>query len=179
MWNQRIRNDDALLQLAQQGDREALDSLLTTHRNELFHYLCKHFPSLNDDDIEDAVQQTAVDVCSEIQRTALRSSFKSWLYSIAQHRCVDVIRKRRPGTVAVEELPDELFDDCAMEVDTDFRLDLQQALAALPPRMRLAFTYRLGGLDYDTIAQVLGTSRGNVASDIHRARERLEKFLQA
>ena len=178
MWNRRANSNEMLLQLAQQGDREALDSLIALHRTELFHYLCKHFPSLNDDDIEDAVQQASVDVCGDLGSTTLRSSFKSWLYSIAQHRCVDLLRKRRSNAVAIEELPDELFDDCAMATDTDFRLDLQQALAALPTRMRLAFTYRLAGLDYDTIARVLGTSRGNVASEIHRARERLGKFLR-
>lgn len=109
MWTRPVA-DSELLKSAQQGDRATLDYLLSAHRSDLFRYLCRFYPSLSPDDIEDAIQITSIQVSTDISRTTIGCSFKAWFYSIAKHRCVDLLRKRRPQDISLDESPLELPD---------------------------------------------------------------------
>lgn len=81
------------LVLAQHGDwRELLAELLQRHRQSL---LTRCFLYLqNQQDAEDAVQETELRVFRAIQSFRQESSFRTWLYAIADRQCHDLARKR-------------------------------------------------------------------------------------
>lgn len=61
---------------------------------------------------------------------------------------------------------------------TDELLDLRAGIAALPERMRLAFTlHHLAGLRVDDVAAALEVSPGTVKSALHDARTKLQAHL--
>jgi RNA polymerase sigma-70 factor (ECF subfamily) len=98
---------------------------------------------------------------------------------------VDELRRRQrsPVVVADESAP-EAIDPSNVEQDADGDATdelVRRALAALPEKYRLPLVYAaIDGLDYDTIATMLGIPVGTVKTNIHRGsvlRERLEGSL--
>ena len=59
------------------------------------------------------------------------------------------------------------------------RLDLEQAIAALPPQARAVFVlFDVEGWSHDEIAEKLGVVAGTSKAQLHRARNLLKEALQ-
>jgi RNA polymerase sigma-70 factor (ECF subfamily) len=59
------------------------------------------------------------------------------------------------------------------------RQQVQDVVAKLPPEQRMVVVLRYTeGLQYEEIAEVLGCSKGTVASRLNRAHKTLERRLQ-
>lgn len=112
-------------------------------------------------------------------------TFGGWLHRITTNLFLDQVRrKQRQRTWAlgaydgdapragVNDEPERGFEMANLDVD------IQAALAALPPEYRVAVVLRdLEDLTYEEIAEVLGVSLGTVRSRIHRGRSRLREAL--
>ena len=60
------------------------------------------------------------------------------------------------------------------------RMDLERALAALPPGCRAVFVlHDIEGREHREIAEALGVSDGTSKSQLHKARLRLRTMLKA
>ncbi len=91
------------LNQAQRGDREAFGLLAERYRREM-HVHCYHMlGSLADAD--DAVQEAFLRAWRGIDGFAGRSSFRSWLYSIATNACLDALATRKRS---LRTLPERL-----------------------------------------------------------------------
>lgn len=110
---------------------------------------------------------------------ARKGPLKPWFLRVVRNRCIDLLRKRRPTGVAIEELtapgatPDEDLE--AGERDRD----LQRALAGIKPEQRQIVVLRdYLDLSYAEIAAVLDVAPGTVMSRLHRARLALKEQLE-
>ena len=174
---------------AQAGDRDALETLLRRHHDRLWA-LCRRLTG-NHADAEDALQDALIAVARGIRRYDGRAAFTTWSYRVATNACLDELRRRRrrpvpdtPGTMgagtssgapggAVSAPP----APAAVEAVAD-RLDIDAALALLPPDFRAAVVLRdVCDLDYAEIARVLGIPPGTVRSRIARGRSQLADLL--
>jgi RNA polymerase sigma-70 factor (ECF subfamily) len=113
-----------------------------------------------------------------------RSRFGTWSYRIAVNASLDELRRRR-------RRPEPGLDEARTErgwgggggpqfssADSDQRLDVDAALARLPPDFRAAVVLRdLCGLDYAEIASILDIPPGTVRSRIARGRSLLVPLL--
>jgi DNA-directed RNA polymerase specialized sigma24 family protein len=115
-----------LLARACAGDSEAFGRLTAPHRHELLIHCYRMLGSMQD--AEDALQETLLAAWQALAGFELRSSLRTWLYTIATHRCLNARRatRRRPPkgwdvpgvqppmpsrlgeVVWLEPLPDEL-----------------------------------------------------------------------
>ena len=69
--------------------------------------------------------------------------------------------------------------DAAVSTDSpEMRMDLENAIAALPTGARMAFVlHEIEGYQHDEIAAQLGIAAGTVKAQLHRARKLLIKAL--
>jgi RNA polymerase sigma-70 factor (ECF subfamily) len=166
---------------AQSGDRAALDALLRRHHDRI-HALCRRITG-NDADALDATQESLIAIVRGLHRFDGRASFGTWSYRVATNACLDELRRRRrrpdPGLPDVEREHDAGdegrpgLDDAVSD-----RLDVDAALAQLPPEFRAAVVLRdVCGLDYAEIAEVLDAPPGTVRSRIARGRALLARRL--
>ncbi len=174
-------DDLALVQAAQAGDRSALDTLLRRHVDRI-HAVCRRLCG-NDADAADATQEALIAVVRGLPRFDGRAAFTTWVYRVATNAALDELRRRRrrpePG---LDDLGHRATDEPPagppMAEAVADRVDLDAALAQLPPEFRAAVVLRdVCTLDYDEIAEVLGIPPGTVRSRIARGRAALARQL--
>lgn len=168
------RDDRVLAADAAGGDRRALELLLERHLDRI-HTLCRRVTA-DPDDALDATQEALIAVARGVASYDGRARFTTWLYRVATNAALDEVRRRSRRPVPTDN-PSEgsahRFDDAV-----DARLDLDAALARVPPDFRAAVVLRdLCDLDYEEVAAVLGVPIGTVRSRIARGRAALAAAL--
>jgi RNA polymerase sigma-70 factor (TIGR02960 family) len=186
---------------ARAGDQQAFRELTDAHRRELQVHCYRMLGSVQD--AEDALQETLLAAWRGLDGFEERSSLRSWLYTIATNRCLNVLRagSRRPqeqpalpfeppapsryGEVLwLEPYPDALLEglpdaapgpDARYETQETVALAFVTSLQRLPPRQRAALVLRdVLGYRAAEVATMLDTTETSVNSALQRARTALD-----
>lgn len=104
------------------------------------------------------------------------AAFTTWLHRIAVNVVLERQRhdaRRHDAESAIGMLHPEAARDA-----TEVRLDLDAAIAALPPGVRRAFVLRdVEGFSYREIGERTGLAEGTLRAQVHRARQLLMEAL--
>ncbi len=198
-------NEAALLELASGGDQAAFADLIGPYRSELRSYCYRMLGSVHD--AEDALQDALLRAWRGLGGFEGRSSFRSWLYSIATRTAIDITRRgsRRelpvsfgPAAKAGAELDPPLTEPVWLDPYPDLwladdpgpspeaRYELREsvelafivALQLLPAQQRAALILReVLGFSAAEIAAQLDTSIPAVTSALQRARTTIQREL--
>ena len=133
----------------------------------------------NADDARDAVHDAYVKALKKPDAyDANNGPLTPWFLRVVRNHCIDLIRRRRPGTVDVEALSDPRPGPEGSLETAQRDLELQQALTKLPDGQRQIIVLRdYMDLRYAEIADVLEIAQGTVMSRLHRARLALKEEL--
>ncbi len=185
--------DEALVAQAATGNRDAFDELVRRYQSRMYQLV--RILTSGDADAEDLVQDTFVRAYRAVGQFRGDSTFRTWLHRIA----VNVVRThaarrssrsdRRPLRYAQGASPDTdcgepskiacVASDEDLENDVVRRRMIDQALAQLPPDVRLLITLRdVQGLEYREISLITGLPIGTVESRLFRGRRRLRPMLE-
>jgi RNA polymerase sigma-70 factor (ECF subfamily) len=170
--------DARVIRACQQGDREAFRLLFEVYKDRVFS-IARY--SLGDEAAaDDVTQQIFVKLITRIGQFRGESEFTTWLYRLVINTCLDERRKRR------RFLPVSEFETAQPMSNTNQRSpemryarrevadSVRQAIGGLKPKMRLPILLKyIEGLSYEEIAEVLGCSKGTVASRLNRAHKAL------
>jgi RNA polymerase sigma factor (sigma-70 family) len=167
----RFASDDHLVDRVRAGSAGAFEALFDRHHRPLLAF-CRHMLG-SAADAEDAVQHTFMAAYADLMRSDKPIALRPWLYSIARHRCVSMLRARRERPVA--ELPEPEVDHLAAAVDAREELRATLAdIAHLPEDQRAALILaELGDVSHAEIAQVLGCRHEKVKALVFQARSSL------
>ncbi len=134
----------------------------------------------NSEDAADAVHDAFASVLEKPGAwDRRRGPLKPWFLRVVRNRCIDLLRRRRPGGVDVDTLvsPAALPDERLETGERDHRL--QSALGRIKPEQRQIVVLRdYLDLSYAEIALVLEVAPGTVMSRLHRARVALKHQLE-
>lgn len=139
----------------------------------------------NGADAEDVLQTVFLRLARREADVELGPSASSYLYRAALNAALDVVRARvRAATEPLDDAGPWAVDPAAgperRRAGRELGGVLRRALSTLSPRLAEMFVLRyLEGLDNREIARLLGTSQGVVAVQLHRARRRLRRELEA
>jgi RNA polymerase sigma-70 factor (ECF subfamily) len=123
---------------------------------------------------EDAVSEAAARALARWRRVGAMPDPSAWVYRVA----LNELRRRLRRTARADELLNGADRPPVPEALRD--LDLWQAVAALPERMRLAVALRyLGDLPEAQIAELMGITRGGVSSLLAKAMGQLASTVGA
>jgi RNA polymerase sigma-70 factor (ECF subfamily) len=148
--------------------------------------------------IEDLTQETFLRVFKALEYFDSRARLSTWIYTIAHNVAIDALRRRAGERIdsltwRVDEGEDERQEReiATTSLDPEAQLSRDEAerlvhdgLAGLPVKYRLPVIYAaIEGLDYPTIAGMLGVPLGTVKTLIFRGkrmlREEIAKRLRA
>ena len=107
-----------------------------------------------------------------------------WLLRVSKNLALNHIRRNKREVEMVEKvrhIPSaavETHDGAEAAVEAENRREVRAAIEALPENLRMVIQLKeYSGLDYRSIAKVLGISETNVKVRVHRARKKLEEIL--
>lgn len=171
--------DVALVERCQASVPGAFEELYRTHAPRLFGLACR---MVGRGDAEDLLQEIFLTAHRKLGLYRGQSSIGTWLFRLATNQCLDYLRSR--GT-RLSNLTDGLDDEplpsgprAGAIVGVVDRLDLERALASLPPGCRTVFVlHDVQGCEHREIAGLLGISDGTSKSQLHKARMRLRQML--
>src|SRR5213596_2524515 len=171
----------ALVDQAQQGDREALEELYLIHFDRIYSYL--HVSVGNRHDAEDLTTQTFLKMLESIGRFRWQSApFSAWLFRIAHNLAMDhfrVNRRWQPEEEVPEPEPDETTSAEAGALESIGRKSMLELIEDLSPEQQqvltLKFVFNFANAEAATI---LGKTEGAIKSLQHRALVSLQKQLE-
>jgi RNA polymerase sigma-70 factor (ECF subfamily) len=182
--------DKTTLLQASEGDPSALAHLVTQLRPHVEKQLLRY--PLSDEDRQDLVQSTLLQIIRRVGSFRGDSSFSTWLFRVTANEALMLMRSQRRHRARVVEgveledlanLPvaadpalQERADEVALVAERDARV--RAALDELPSEYRdvvsLHYSQDLG---LQEIADRLATTESAVRSRLHRARTRLRTIL--
>jgi RNA polymerase sigma-70 factor, ECF subfamily len=170
----------ALVQRAQQDDREALEELYLIHFDRIYSYL--HMSVGNRHDAEDLTTQTFLRMLERIGGFRQGAApFSAWLFRIAHNLAMDHFRGTRRWQPE-EEVPEPRdseeasAEDAALhEIGRQSMLEMIDGLSHEQQQvLTLKFVFNFGNQE---AASILGKTEGAVKSLQHRALLSLQKQL--
>lgn len=185
MMRDATSDDAALVRASQRGDREAFGVLVSRHASSILSVTSRMLGRTSD--AEDVAQDTFVAAYKALPGFQAGAKFSTWLYRIAINRCMDVLRARRPETVALDVAGDDNGVWNAVDggvtphqelEQSELAAELDRTIQALPPLYREAFVLRhIEGLDYDEMSAILGVHRDTLKMRVYKARTQLCRSL--
>lgn len=179
---QRVEDsiDARVIRACQQGDREAFRLLFEAYKERVFSIAVY---SLGDETAAgDVTQQIFLKLMTRIGQFRGDSEFTTWLYRLVINSCLDERRKRRRFLPVAEfdsmTITDKRKSPEAGYARREIAGAVREAIAGLKPKMRLPILLKyIEGFSYEEIGEVLGCSKGTVASRLNRAHKTLAKRL--
>ena len=174
---------EPLVRAARDGDRDALERLLTRCRPLVLRICQRVLPCQQD--AEDACQDALLLVASRLTGFDGRSRFTTWLYAVAVNSARGTYRRlrRSAADVPAHDRLDLVADPRTTSVIAGTRLDLLEALDRLEQasgKVASAVVLRdLGDLTYAQIAATMNAPEGTVKSWVHEGRKQLRAALRS
>ncbi|MEP6639331.1 MAG: RNA polymerase sigma factor [Chloroflexota bacterium] len=178
--------DDALLERAASGDRDAFDLLIGPRLDRLYRMAVAITRS--ESDARDATQDACVLAWRELPRLRERAKFDAWLSQILVNAARGVVRRAGPRRVRELSMDADAASgnpraepSVAAETDAFANADaIQRAFARLDGTTRaLLVLHYVEGTPLAEIARSTGSPVGTVKWRLSNARRALERALEA
>jgi RNA polymerase sigma factor (sigma-70 family) len=184
-------SDNVLFQQALAGDQEAFEALISRYQRSLFRLIHRYVGEYNE--AHDVLQQVWLQLFLSLPTLDSNVHMKSWLFTVARNRSLDVLRRRRPlsfsevetgneeGEVTfLDTIPDTSSTPEELVEQRDLQRAIQRAIQTLPCTYRtVVLLYYREHMNYAEIGQVLKMPVSTVKARFHRAKPFLRNVLTA
>ncbi|MBK8046176.1 MAG: sigma-70 family RNA polymerase sigma factor [Anaerolineales bacterium] len=171
------------VEAARRGDKQAFGSLVQAYQRPVFNLTYRMLGSA--EEAEDAAQETFLRAYSRLGQYDPEMKFSTWLFSIANHHCIDRLRKRRATYVSIEDnpvlenLPSDTQQPEHRALDQERSREMQALINQLDPDYRTPLVLRYWEeMSYEEIAESMGMTVAAVKSRLFRARQQLVALYQ-
>lgn len=169
-------SDETLVRAAAAGDTGAFERLYRRHVRRV-HGAIWRLAGGNQARAEELTQEAFVRAWQALDGFRFQSAFTTWLHRLAVNTALMDLRSRASGE-------DRETDDAALELAAapatrgDLGMDLERAVAKLPPRARAVLVlHDVEGWKHEEIGRELGMAVGSSKAQLHRARRLLRSWL--
>jgi len=177
-----VQDEQNLVRMARQGDKEAFTQLYESHFDRIYRYVALKIG--NRTEAEDMTQQVFVRAYESIGAYRWQGiPFSAWLFRIAHNQVVDFVRKesKKPTIMLDESL--QVVSDSNPEQEVELKLEMEKVVLAarqLTKSQREVINLRFaGGLSIAEVATTMGKSEGAIKALQHSAILALRKTLMA
>lgn len=174
------QTDEKLINKALKGNKGAWCKLIKRYEKQIYNYGLRMVG--NSDDAMDLMQDIFISVFRSLQSFRGESSFKSWLFRIANYRTIEFYRRKKP----MQSIDDEPELETAHEQTTENEhmaslqnQNLVQAMQVLPIAQKAVIELKFfGEFTFDEIADQLGISANTVKSRLYSGLDKLKQVVE-
>jgi RNA polymerase sigma-70 factor (ECF subfamily) len=168
---------------ARRGDQSAFSRLVEAYQRPVFNLTYRMLGNV--EEAEDAAQEAFLRAYSRLSQYDPEMKFSTWLFSIANHHCIDRLRKRRTTQISIDDNPvlqnlegDEVRPE-PHALQQEVRIEVQSLLERLAPEYRTPLVLRYWEeMSYEEIAEAMQVTVATVKSRLFRARQQLAAIYQ-
>jgi len=174
-----IEDERAQIHAAARGEVRAFEALYRRHAGRV-HGVIARLVGRHGSRAEDLTQEAFVRAWQALPAFRFESAFSTWLHRLAVNTALMELRSRRarPLQDDDEDALDQIGSADSAGHVTALSMDLQRAVASLPPRARAVLVlYDIEGWKHEEIANQLGMAVGSSKAHLHRARGLLRARL--
>ena len=180
--------DAAAIARVRAGECDAFQVLVERHSRALFRMAYRM--TGNEQDAEDIVQETFLRAYRQLNRYESRAGFGTWLFSIASHYGLDVLRARGRREAAraggnpdagdpLDRAPARDAGPDRLLLSGEVQKTVDSTLAEMSRQERAAFVLRhFEGMSIEQIGGALGIGGNATKQSIFRAVQKLRKALE-
>jgi len=177
-----VAEDARLVQECLNGDEKAWNRLIDKYKRLIYSVPVKY--RMSPDDAADIFQNVCVDLFTNLSKLRKVESLRSWLITVATHKCFHFNRQQRNQDVELDAMEQEVAEDIApapeMLQEVQEEQAVRDAIIKLSPRcaelVRLLF-FEQPPVPYNEVAQKLGLATGSIGFIRGRCLNRLQKIL--
>jgi RNA polymerase sigma-70 factor (ECF subfamily) len=171
--------DLELADRCRRGDAGAFEELYRRHAPRLYGLACR---MVGGNEADDLLQEMFLSAHRKLASYKGEASLGTWLFRLGTNQCLDYLRSRRAKLALLTDGIDREVDARGPAAGAILgvvdRMDLDRAVAQLPPGARAVFVlHDVEGCEHREIAQMLGISDGTSKSQLHKARLKLRELL--
>ena len=176
------QSDSRLVEECLNGSEEAWSGLIDKYKNLIYSIPIKY--GFSQEDATDVFQSVCLALLSELPKVREPKALGSWLIRTTSRKCFRWREEHQKHEEAelderyikgeARDLPEDLFREVEKE---QF---LREAVMELPPECRRLISllfFAVPPLDYDQVANELGTVKGSIGPMRMRCLEKLRKSL--
>lgn len=174
-----LDDDSDDVRAAAGGDVRAFERLYRRHVGQIRGVICRLLGGAVSR-ADDLVQEAFVRAWTRLDGFRHDSRFSSWLHRLAVNTALMDLRaaRSRPELSDDAELIEHM-PDIRAQMRPGLQLDLERAVAALPPRARaILVLHDIEQWQHQEIAAELGIAVGTSKAQLHRARGLLRNLLE-
>lgn len=174
------RAELALVTRAVAGDEHAFAELVTRYQTAVYNLAYRMLGDAAE--AEDAAQEVFLRMYRRLATYDSEHRFSTWVLSIASHYCIDLLRRKRPWLVPLENISSWMRargrGPEALALAREQQDTVRALLAKLPEHYRLVLLLRYWhDLGYEEIAQVVNLPVSTIKARLHRARNALAALM--
>ncbi len=187
-----IPEEKDLIIRAQRGDKIAFERLIFNYDKKVLGIAFAY--TRNSEDAKDIYQDVFIRVFKALKKFEFRSEFSTWLYRIATNVCLTFKSKQKK--YAFDSIDESVYDNeegsrpFSETIAGDFQTDeavysfdlnskLEEALSALSPQQRMAFTLKhYRGYKIKEIAGIMGCADGTIKNYLFNATQKVRELLK-
>lgn len=162
---------------AKNGDTEAYTQLVLDIRNDL--YKIAKTRSINEDDVNDAIQETMIQSYKYIKNLKDILKFRVWIITILINNCNKIYRKRQKSkeTNEIDDI-DNVYQDCRDNsneiIELENLLDFYDLLKELRYEERIIIVLHYQEkFTIKEISQILNTRENTIKTRLTRAKNKI------
>jgi len=185
-----VNPDIDLVARTQRGDARAFDELVMKYTSRLYGLV--YNMTANHEDANDLLQEVFAKAFRSISGFRGKSSFYTWIHSIAVNMTINFLKKRgRRFNMSLDDVDLNIQNDKEFieltassspvrEADLgELQLKLNESMQKLSPEHRAVVTmFDIQGMPHAEISKILGVSEGTVRSRLFYAHRQLQAHLE-
>jgi len=186
----RTDEDSQLVARTQEGDPAAFDELVVKYTPRLYGLV--YNMTSNHEDTNDLLQDVFSKAYKSIRGFRGKSSFYTWIHSIAVNMTLNFLKKRgRRFNLSLDDVDASIQNDKEFleltqssspvrEADlSELQLRLNEAMMKLSEEHRAVVTmFHIQGMPHAEISKILHVSEGTVRSRLFYANRQLQNYLE-
>lgn len=171
--------DIELINQCLDGEQRAFEVLVDRYKKLVYSVVIKMIN--NKEDVYDISQEVFIKVYKSLDKYNPEFKFSTWIVRITTNHCLDILRKKQPQMVALDNVCELSRKSDTPEnryIVREERLELLRAVDELPEKYRTPIVlFHRQGLSYDEITSVIGEPLTIVKNRLYRARQMLKERL--